>query len=172
MSGAAGVELYAIGANLGAAQDALNTKRLEADRFRGILKNPTSLPAAIKDAREQLQVYADSEASQERALSVVTSKFQDQRFVAGFGCNGGEEFLSYLQISETLLANKSKEFADWDKRITENINRVQTADGSWIGQHCITSRTFCTAAAVMVLTADRTSSPSIAKIDGQLRASL
>jgi hypothetical protein len=30
---------------------------------------------------------------------------------------------------------------------------VQNGDGSWTGHHCITSRTFCTAAAVLVLSA-------------------
>ncbi len=172
MSGAAGVELYAIGANLGAAQDAINTGRLEADRYRGILQKKSASSSEVKEARQQLQRFADAEQAQGRALSAVTSKFQDKQFVAGFGCNGGEEFLSYLQISETLVANQSKEFADWDKRITQNINHVQTADGSWIGQHCITSRTFCTSAAVMVLTADRTPRPSIAKAGSKSRASL
>jgi hypothetical protein len=172
MSGAAGVELYAIGANLGAAQDAINTSRLQASRYREILKSKASSVSQIRDAGEQLQRLADAEESQGQALSAVTAKFKDKHFVAGFGCNGGEEFLSYLQISDTLLANQSKDFADWDKQITENINHVQTADGSWIGQHCITSRTFCTAAAVMVLTADRTPRPSIAKVDTRSRASL
>lgn len=106
-------------------------------------------------AKDELKRYKDAEEVQGQALASVTTKLSDKRFIDGFGCNGGEEFLSYLQISETLLANQSKEFKDWDKKICTNLGRVQNPDGSWMGQHCITSRTFCTSAAVMVMTADR-----------------
>jgi hypothetical protein len=41
--------------------------------------------------------------------------------------------------------------------MTENLNAIQNEDGSWSGQHCITGRTFCTAAALMTLTVDRVS---------------
>jgi hypothetical protein len=34
----------------------------------------------------------------------------------------------------------------------DKIVGVQNSDGSWTGHHCITSRTFCTAAAILVLT--------------------
>ncbi len=40
-----------------------------------------------------------------------------------------------------------------------NLDRVQNEDGSWSGQHCITGRTFCTAAALLTLMADRAPVP-------------
>lgn len=84
---------------------------------------------------------------------------RDQRFVAGFGSNGGEEFLSYLNISETLVLQGGKEWEEWDARMTRGLEAAQDRDGSWQGHHCITGRTFCTAAALLVLMADRTPFP-------------
>ena len=43
--------------------------------------------------------------------------------------------------------------------MTENLERVQNADGSWAGNHCITGRTFCTATALLVLMGDRAPRP-------------
>ena len=43
--------------------------------------------------------------------------------------------------------------------MTENLERVQNADGCWSGHHCITGRTFCTATALLVLMADRAPRP-------------
>jgi len=37
----------------------------------------------------------------------------------------------------------------------ERLRKLQNQDGTWAGHHCITSRTFCTAASVMTLTAER-----------------
>ena len=81
----------------------------------------------------------------------MTIALVSRQFVAGFGSNGGEEFLSYMQISETLLAKGGKEWQDFDKSMTENLGRIQNPDGSWSGHHCITGRTFCTSAATMSL---------------------
>jgi hypothetical protein len=50
--------------------------------------------------------------------------------------------------------------------MARNLGRVQNADGSWTGHHCITGRTFCTAAALLVLTADRAPVPLAAKLRG------
>ena len=81
------------------------------------------------------------------------AQLADQRFVSGFGSNGGEEFLSYMNISESLLAEGGPEWEAWDKSMVRNLEHVQNKDGSWAGHHCITSRTFCTAASVLCLSA-------------------
>jgi hypothetical protein len=39
--------------------------------------------------------------------------------------------------------------------MSNRLERVQNADGSWSGHHCITSPVFSTAAVLMTLTADR-----------------
>ena len=68
----------------------------------------------------------------------------DKQFIAGFGSNGGEEFLSYMNIGESLVVKGDDAWKSWDKSISENLNRVQNSDGSWSGHDCITGRTFCT----------------------------
>ena len=48
--------------------------------------------------------------------------------------------------------------------MAQNLTRIQNGDGSWTGHHCITGRTFCTAAALLVLTADRAPFPVASKV--------
>ncbi|QDU94936.1 prenyltransferase/squalene oxidase repeat-containing protein [Lignipirellula cremea] len=65
---------------------------------------------------------------------------------------GGEEYLAFHLITETMLQKGGDDWARWYPVIREKILSVQNRDGSWTGHHCITSRTFCTAAACLVLT--------------------
>jgi len=64
---------------------------------------------------------------------------------------GGEEYLAFHLITETMLQAGGKDWDRWYPVVRDRIVSVQNADGSWTGHHCITSRTFCTAAAVLVL---------------------
>ena len=57
------------------------------------------------------------------------ARLDDPRFIAGFGSNGGEEFLSYMNISETLVVKGGAEWEKWDKSVADNLNRVQDKDG-------------------------------------------
>jgi len=66
---------------------------------------------------------------------------------------GGEEYLAFHLITETMLQKGGQEWKLWYPTVRDKIIKVQNADGSWTGLHCITSRTFCTAASVLVLTA-------------------
>jgi hypothetical protein len=94
-------------------------------------------------------------------------RLDDPQFLAGFGNNGGEEFLSYMNLSETLLAKGGNDWLGWDKGVTGNLHRVQNQDGSWSGQHCITGRTFCSATALLTLMADRAPIPVADRIKGK-----
>jgi hypothetical protein len=98
------------------------------------------------------------------AQQQVLSRLDDKGFVAGFGSNGGEEFLSYMNIGESLWLKGGEDWAKFDKEMTGNLNRIQNPDGSWSGHHCITGRTFCTAAAVLTLTVDRSPVPVAEKV--------
>ena len=71
--------------------------------------------------------------------------------------------MSYMNISEALRINGSKEWQDWDQKITKTINGAQNEDGSWSGHHCITGRTFCTSGALLTLMADRAPMPAVEK---------
>jgi hypothetical protein len=158
-TGSANVPLYSAGAYLGGMESSMQTYNQQKRDLEKIATSTAAPKAAAQEAQDRLKAYKDERAEQDAAIEAVTKRIGDKNFVQGFGCNGGEEFLSYYQISQSLFANKSKEWTEWNKHIADNLDHVQNEDGSWMGQHCITSRTFCTAAAVLVLTADR-SAPS------------
>lgn len=153
--GSAGVPLYAAGAAISSLQESINTNEQRAGELEKILKSASASKEAKINAQSELKRFDEAKEVQKQAVASVTGKFTDDNFVKGFGCNGGEEFLSYLNISETLLVSDRSDFTKWNGRIMANLNHVQQDDGSWMGRHCITSRTFCTAAALMVLTVDR-----------------
>ncbi len=114
-------------------------------------------------AKQQLAQIAETEKVQQEAQASVIARLSDKQFVAGFGSNGGEEFLSYMNLAESLVVKGGDEWKRWDSEMTANLNRVQNGDGSWSGHHCITGRNFCTSTALLVLMADRTPIPAGAK---------
>lgn len=103
--------------------------------------------------------WADNNRNLRVAQTSVVKRLKDEQFVKGFGNNGGEEFLSYARIGESLYLEGGKDWESFDKNMTENLTRVQNEDGSWSGHHCITGRTFCTSAALSVLMTDRMAIP-------------
>jgi hypothetical protein len=165
-AGSAGVALYSSAANLGAMRDSDNTNALREQQARVALKTAKTARER-EEAKRTLKRIAESRDDLQKAQSAVVRNLEDQRFVSGFGSNGGEEFLSYMNIGESLVVKGGSEWQKWDKSISENLNRIQNNDGSWTGHHCITGRTFCTAAALLVLTVDRAPVPVAAKIKRQ-----
>lgn len=69
----------------------------------------------------------------------------------GFGNNGGEEFLSYLQTGEGMIMGKDREWKKWYDNMNGRLLKIQNQDGSWNGHHCITSPVFCTATCLLIL---------------------
>jgi len=182
----AGIELYSAATSVGGLADASKANRVrrqEAQQQARQAKEETArLAAALPDASEpaerrriekqieaneskiaeageRLAEYEKADEDLDAAKEALIKRMDDERFVAGFGNNGGEEFLSYLQIGEALVVDGGGKFAEWDKKMTKNLNNVQNNDGSWSGHHCITGRTFCTSAALLVLTVDRAPAP-------------
>ncbi len=68
--------------------------------------------------------------------------------MSGFGNNGGEEFMSYLQTGESMIIGKDNSWKNWYDSMSGRLLRIQNDDGSWSGHHCITSPVFCTAAVI------------------------
>jgi hypothetical protein len=163
-SGSAGVELYARSAQLAAIQGSATANDKRRDELDAIVKSAATQPKDRAAAQATLQRYDDNEKALDAAQKQIVAKMSDQKFISGFGSNGGEEFLSYLNIGESLFLKGGEAWNTWDKKTTDNLNNVQNADGSWSGHHCITGRTFCTSAALMVLTIDREPAPTAAKI--------
>jgi len=163
--GGDGVELYNRAAQVAGMQASANTNGTLRDHYANIAASPTTRPEDRTAAQVMIQRFDDNDADLAKAQDALLDRLQDKRFVAGFGSNGGEEFLSYLNIGESLILKGGDSWQKWDKVITENLNRIQNGDGSWSGEHCITGRTFCSAAALMVLTIDRSPVPATLAIN-------
>lgn len=161
--GSAGVQLYSAAGNLSSMQQSANTNSGLAEQARAEYKNAKT-EAARKQAKSRLDRFEANDKALASAQASVVNRMDDKDFIAGFGSNGGEEFLSYMNIGESLVVKGGKDWKNWDRSITENLNRIQNQDGTWTGHHCITGRTFCTAAALMVLTTDRAPVPVAGEI--------
>jgi hypothetical protein len=164
-AGTAGVDLYGAAATTSSMRESANTRRQQENEVKDKIANAKTeqdkarYTAELRDG-EKAQGAADS------AEKALVGRLEDPGFIRGFGNNGGEEFLSYMLVSEALVAKGGAEWKKWDDAITKLIDGVQNQDGSWSGQHCITGRTFCTAAALLVLMADRTPVPVASKLRG------
>ena len=107
-------------------------------------------------ALEQLSRTDADRRKNAKAISAIGANLASERFVDGFGSIGGEEFFSYLNISDGLKRTGGQAWTDWHAKITQKIVRLQNNDGTWAGHHCITGRVAVTAAAMLNLTVDRT----------------
>ncbi len=157
--GDAGVSLYSLSSNAGRVQDAANSNKLRADKAKKVLANPVADDQAKDAAKKELQEVAEADKFNVEAAKQISSQIGDERFLRGFGNNGGEEFLSYMNISETMFAQGGEAWTKWDRQTCETISKTQNEDGSWSGHHCITGRTFCTSAALLTMMADRAPLP-------------
>jgi hypothetical protein len=163
----AGVNLYREAAKLGGLWEK-NLTNVETRKSAEATLNDPATPAADKsEARAKLERIQVEDQAAQAATRAVAGKLGDDRFVAGFGNNGGEEFLSFLTIGEALCAKGGKDWEDWKKKASLTIRTAQNADGGWSGQHCITGRTFCTGTALLVLNVGRQPGAGVAKAEAQ-----
>ena len=160
----AGVKLYNSSSNASRISDLNNTGAILELQANSTLARQSATLEEKSKAKDDLAKVAEIKDAQQAAVNGIIRQLDDKQFIAGFGNNGGEEFLSYMNISEMLVVQGGDKWESWDKSISENLNRVQNQDGSWSGDHCITGRTFCTAAALLTLMADRAPVPLAAKL--------
>ena len=88
-------------------------------------------------------------------INSIKGQLADARFINGFGSIGGEEFFSYLNISDSLRRAGGPEWEHWNGDMKAKILKMQNEDGTWAGHHCITGRVAVTSAAILMLVADR-----------------
>jgi hypothetical protein len=163
VDGAAGVGLYGAAAASSGARESANTRADQAAKLKkarrdsGAMDSPDVPTKAAVKAAEAKAKEIDFAADQ--VEGALMQNMARPEFVSGFGNNGGEEYLSYLLVSESLAIKGGDKWTTWDERVTALVDGVQNDDGSWTGHHCITGRTFCTAAALLVLMGDRTPAP-------------
>jgi hypothetical protein len=153
--GNAGVPLYSAAGDIAAMQASANSNDRQRRQLESLAASPTTAPAQRLAAANQLKNFDDNAKDLADAQHVVVARMNDPQFANGFGSNGGEEFLSYLNIGESLFQKGGNDWKTWRDSMTANLDRIQNDDGSWSGDHCITGRTFCTAAAIQVLSIER-----------------
>ncbi len=149
----AGVVLYSVsGSSRSSAKEARKVRE-EMDRAKkdGRL-DKNAAPSAenlekIGFAPTESRSYATAYEVYEDAVK----KAQRDDVMDGFGNNGGEEFLSYLQTGEGMVINNDTTWNNWYDNMSGRLLKIQNNDGSWNGHHCITSPVFCTATCVLIL---------------------
>ena len=106
-------------------------------------------------ALEQLSRTAADRTQNARQIGAIQGQLADAAFVGGYGSMGGEEFFSYLNISDSMKRVGGDAWSKWHADITQKILGLQNSDGTWAGHHCITGRVAMTSAAILNLTVDR-----------------
>lgn len=150
---AAGITLYAVsGSTRNSAVEAreLNEIVVKAKKEGKVAKEA---PISVKTLEDAGVTRTEAERLNTAYQVYEAAKQQAQRedVVSGFGNNGGEEFLSFLQTGESLVIAKDQGWKNWYQQTTGRLVGIQNQDGSWNGHHCITSPVFCTATSLLIL---------------------
>jgi hypothetical protein len=112
----------------------------------------------LYQSAQALEQLSRTEADRKKhapQIAAIKSQLSNAKFVEGFGSIGGEEFFSYLNLSDGLRRSGGDEWTKWHAQITDRILKLQNEDGTWAGHHCITGRVAVTSAAILNLMVDR-----------------
>lgn len=150
---AAGITLYAVsGSTRNSAMEAREASE-KVERARKDGKLAANAPVTLDNLKEA--GISDTEAERlntaYQVYNAAKVQSQDERVLSGFGNNGGEEFLSFLQTGESMIIAKDNGWRNWYGATTDRLLAIQNNDGSWQGHHCITSPVFCTATSLLIL---------------------
>lgn len=147
----AGIVLYSVS---GSARSSAKEAREVKEKLQAQMPSRSEEAEVTVDDLKDLG-YEEEEAMKKAAAYNVyqNAKQTAQRedVMSGFGNNGGEEFLSFLQTGEGLVIAKDNSWKNWYDDISGKMIRIQNNDGSWNGHHCITSPVFCTATCLLIL---------------------
>jgi Squalene-hopene cyclase C-terminal domain/Prenyltransferase and squalene oxidase repeat len=106
---------------------------------------------------QALEQLSRTEADRQKnapEIARMQTQLKDAKFVEGFGSVGGEEFFSYLNVSDGLQRSGGTQWKEWHSQIAQKILNLQNSDGTWAGHHCITGRVAVTSAAILNLKFD------------------
>lgn len=149
----AGIILYSVSSSgRASAKEANEAKKyIEKAKKSGLVKeNETITNETLEKAG-----LSKSEAlkySTAYKVNLNASKLAAQdNIMQGFGNNGGEEFISFLQTGEGLIISRDKAWKNWFDNVSGKLLSIQENEGHWQGHHCITSPVFCTATCLLIL---------------------
>ena len=149
----AGIVLYSVS---GSTRASAKEARVVEEKVKKAKKDGTLKPTdEVTPANLQKIGYSEADAMKSStAYNVYESAkvvAQDEKVMTGFGNNGGEEFISYLQTGESMIIKKDLDWKKWYDNTSGKLVNIQNGDGSWNGHHCITSPVFCTATCLLIL---------------------
>lgn len=149
----AGIVLYSVS---GSTRASAKEARRVQEEMEEAKRNGTLAPSATPSAEnlEKIGFTKDEAMRYATAYEVYNSAKQTAQrndVLDGFGNNGGEEFLSYLQTGEGMIIGKDQGWKTWYDNMSGRLIKIQNEDGSWNGHHCITSPVFCTATCLLIL---------------------
>ena len=147
----AGIVLYSVSGSVRSSAKAARKVREEMEEAKkeGQLEEEAEVSVEnlmkLGYTRQEAMRYSTSFEVYESSKN----KAQDNAVMTGFGNNGGEEFLSYLQTGESLVVNNDESWEEWYRNTSNRLMSIQNENGSWNGHHCITSPVFCTATTLL-----------------------
>jgi hypothetical protein len=149
---AAGIVLYSVsGSTRASAKETAEAKELvKKAKAEGKIKNEEVTVDNLRKAgvsESKALKYSTAYKVNQSAKRLA----QDENVMTGFGNNGGEEFLSYLQTGEGMIMSRDDDWKSWYDKMSGRLLKIQNNDGSWSGHHCITSPVFCTATCLLIL---------------------
>lgn len=149
---AAGVMLYGLSSTTRAsakesrrAQDLVEKAKKEGKIKDNKVTEENLQEAGISalEAKQLMTAYSINQAAKAQSVR--------EDVMAGFGNNGGEEFMSFLMTGESMLMQGGDNWKKWYDMMSGKLLNIQNKDGSWNGHHCITSPVFCTATCLLIL---------------------
>lgn len=152
----AGVVLYAVSSSVrNSAEEAHEAEQIfEKAKKEGKISQTAEMN---QENMERIGIAKDKARKYTTATKVYkAAKVQalNDNVMNGFGNNGGEEFLSFLQTGESLVVKKDSDWKKWYDNVSGKMIKIQNANGSWNGHHCITSPVFCTATSLLILSVE------------------
>ncbi len=152
----AGIILYAVSGSVRAS--AKEARKAKADikkaKAEGKIAQNAEVNAETLEEIGYVRGDAQKYGTAYKVYESAKKTAQRDDVLDGFGNNGGEEFLSYLQTGESMLVSKDEDWKNWYDDMSGRILKIQNEDGSWNGHHCITSPVFCTATSLLLLTVE------------------
>ncbi len=152
----AGIILYAVSGSVRAS--AKEARKAKADikkaKAEGKIAQDAEVNAETLEEIGYVRGDAQKYGTAYKVYESAKKTAQRDDVLDGFGNNGGEEFLSYLQTGESMLVSKDEDWKNWYDDMSGRILKIQNEDGSWNGHHCITSPVFCTATSLLLLTVE------------------
>jgi hypothetical protein len=149
----AGIVLYSVSGSARASAKEARRVQEELEQAKRSGRISQNAPASAENL-EKIGFSKDEAIRYATAYEVYQSAKQTAQrddVLDGFGNNGGEEFLSYLQTGEGMIIGKDQSWKNWYENMSGRLIKIQNNDGSWSGHHCITSPVFCTATCLLIL---------------------